>query len=469
MPEGSEGLKTLCHKTRKGTIWEDRMAVFVLDKQGCPLMPCTEKRARLLLERGRARVHKRQPFVIRLVDRKVADSAFQLLILKIDPGSKETGFALVRQNGKVITVLSLMELIHRGMQIKKALQQRSGCRRRRRSKNLRYREPRFDNRTRKDGWLPPSLQHRVDTTLSWVNRIQSWAPLTGLDVERVKFDMQKMQNPEISGVEYQQGELEGYEVREYLLEKWGRKSMYCQADGVPLQIEHIDPRSNGGSNRVINLGLACGPCNTRKGSQPIDTFLKKKPDLLKKIKSYARESLRDAAAVNATRNALLVKLLETGLAVETGTGAQTKFNRMRLEMPKSHALDAACVGDIEAVLDWKKPTLSIKATGRGDYQRTRVCSSGFPRGYLTRQKRHFGFQTRDQVIAIVTKGKKVGTYTGRVAVRKTGSFNIQTSNGVIQGISHKYCSVIQRADGYSYTQNSMEQEHGKTTSWSRFA
>lgn len=433
------------------------MAVFVLDKQGRPLMPCTEKRARLLLERGRARVHKRQPFVIRLVDRKEADSAFQALILKIDPGSKETGFALVRQNGKVITILSLLELIHRGLQIKKALQQRSGCRRRRRSKNLRYREPRFDNRTRKDGWLPPSLQHRVDTTLNWVNRIQRWAPLTGLAVERVKFDMQKMQNPEISGVEYQQGELQGYKVREYLLEKWGRKCMYCQAEGVPLQVEHIVPRSNGGSNRVSNLGLACGPCNTRKGSQPIGTFLKKKPDLLKKIKSQARASLRDAAAVNATRNALLVKLLETGLAVETGTGAQTKFNRMRLEIPKSHALDAACVGDIEGVLDWKKPTLSIKATGRGDYQRTRVCSSGFPRGYLTRQKRHFGFQTGDQVIAVVTKGKKVGTYTGRVAVRKTGSFNIQTSNGVIQGISHKYCSVIQRADGYSYTQSSMEQ------------
>lgn len=419
-------------------------------------MPCTEKRARLLLERGRARVHRRQPFVIRLIDRKAADSDFQPLALKIDPGSKETGFALVRQNGKVITVLSLLELIHRGLQIKKALQQRAGYRRRRRSKNLRYRAPRFDNRTRPEGWLPPSLQHRVDTTLSWVNRVQRWTPLTDLVVERVKFDMQKMQNPEISGVEYQQGKLQGYEVREYLLEKWGRKCMYCQAENVPLQVEHIAPRSNGGSNRVSNLGLACGPCNRRKGSQSVDLFLKKKPELLKKIKAQAKASLRDAAAVNATRNAIFLELLETGLAVETGTGAQTKFNRCRLGIPKAHALDAACVGNIEAVLDWQKPTLSIKATGRGDYQRTRVCDSGFPRGYLTRQKRHYGFQTGDQVIAVVTKGKKVGTYTGRVAVRKTGSFNIQTSNGVIQGISHKYCSVIQWADGYSYSQNAME-------------
>lgn len=432
------------------------MAVFVLDKRGHPLMPCTEKRARLLLERGRARVHRRQPFVIRLIDRKAADSDFQPLALKIDPGSKETGFALVRQNGKVITVLSLLELIHRGLQIKKALQQRAGYRRRRRSKNLRYRAPRFDNRTRPEGWLPPSLQHRVDTTLSWVNRVQRWTPLTDLVVERVKFDMQKMQNPEISGVEYQQGKLQGYEVREYLLEKWGRKCMYCQAENVPLQVEHIAPRSNGGSNRVSNLGLACGPCNRRKGSQSVDLFLKKKPELLKKIKAQAKASLRDAAAVNATRNAIFLELLETGLAVETGTGAQTKFNRCRLGIPKAHALDAACVGNIEAVLDWQKPTLSIKATGRGDYQRTRVCDSGFPRGYLTRQKRHYGFQTGDQVIAVVTKGKKVGTYTGRVAVRKTGSFNIQTSNGVIQGISHKYCSVIQWADGYSYSQNAME-------------
>src|SRR5690606_31016102 len=209
------------------------------------------------------------------------------------------------------------ELIHRGFQIKKALQQRSDCRRRRRSKNLRYREPRFDNRTRKDGWLPPSLQHRVDTTLSWVNRIQRWAPLTGLAVERVKFDMQKMQNPEISGVAYQQGELQGYEVREYLLEKWHRKCAYCDAKDTPLEIEHIIPKSRGGSNRVSNLTLACNDCNQRKGNQTATEFGHPK------IQGMAKLPLKDAAAVNATRWALYRVFAQSGMPLEIGTGGRT--------------------------------------------------------------------------------------------------------------------------------------------------
>ena len=428
------------------------MAVYVLDKQGHPLMPCSEKRARLLLERGRARVHRQMPFVIRLTDRLQSESQCQPLSIKIDPGSKFTGIAVVRQQNKQVYVLSLIELVHRGAMIQKALLQRADYRRRRRSQNLRYRAPRFDNRTRKDGWLPPSLQHRVDTTMSWVQRLRRWAPVTDLAVERVKFDMHLMQNPEISGVEYQQGALQGYEVREYLLEKWGRKCMYCQAENTPLQIEHIVARANGGSDRASNLGLACDPCNKRKGKLLIEVFLKKKPELLKQILAKAKTTLRDAAAVNATRNALFNELLKTGLPVETGTGGQTKFNRRTHGLPKTHALDAACVGEISGVHGWKKPTLTIKAMGRGDYQRTRICSSGFPRGYLTRQKRHFGFQTGDMVKATVTKGKKVGIYQGRVAVRSSGYFNIQRSADVVQGIGHTCCQLIQRADGYGYHQ-----------------
>jgi len=108
------------------------------------------------------------------------------------------------------------------------------------------------------------------------------------------------------------------------------------------------------------------------------------------------------------------------------------------------------VGAVSAVADWQKPTLAIKATGRGSYQRTRLDAFGFPRGYLTREKRIKGFQTGDMVKAEVAKGKKMGFYVGRVAVRATGSFNIQTTQGVVQGISHRYCKVIQRADGYGY-------------------
>src|SRR5260370_22580611 len=103
-------------------------------------------------------------------------------------------------------------------------------------------------------------------------------PDGAMSMELVKFDMQLMEHPEISGVEYQQGTLQGFEVREYLLQKWGRKCTYCGTENVPLQIEHIYPRAKGGSNRVSNLCLACEPCNTAKGTQAIREFLAKKPD-----------------------------------------------------------------------------------------------------------------------------------------------------------------------------------------------
>ncbi|MBK7003188.1 MAG: RRXRR domain-containing protein [Rhodoferax sp.] len=428
------------------------MAVFVLDRSGRPLMPCCEKRARLLLERDRARVHKVMPFTIRMADRKAEDSEFQVLRVKLDPGSKTTGIALVREtkdNG--VVVVNLFELGHRGKQISEALTSRRAHRRLRRSK-LRYRAPRFLNRgNKKKGRLAPSLQHRVDTCTAWVDRIQRLTPLSAISTELVRFDMQALENPEIEGAQYQQGTLAGYEVREYLLEKWGRACAYCGAKDVPLQIEHIHPKSQGGSNRVSNLTLACQCCNQKKGSLPVEVFLAKKPDVRKRILAQAKQPLKDAAAVNATRWALVNALKTTELAVETASGGRTKFNRSQFGIPKTHALDAACVGDIAGIIDWQKPTLAIKSMGRGSYQRTRLDKYGCVRGYLTRLKSIQGFQTGDMVKAIVATGKKAGTYTGRVAVRATGSFNIQTSSGLVQGVSHRFCTVVQRGDGYGYS------------------
>lgn len=437
------------------------MSVFVLDRNGKALMPCTEKRARLLLARGRARVHRVMPFVIRLVDRLQDGCSLQPLRIKLDPGSKVTGIALVRNveqvdtaTGEVrhgIAVLNLFELIHRGRQISEALTARRSMRRARRNRKTRYRAPRFLNRTKPAGWLAPSLQHRIDTTLAWVARLQRRVPVTAISQELVRFDMQMMENPEISGVEYQQGELAGYEVREYLLEKFGRQCCYCDKKDVPLNIEHIVPKAKGGSNRISNLAIACIPCNTKKGAQAIEDFLAGKPERLAKIKAQLKRPLKDAATVNATRWALFHALKNTGLSVAIGSGGQTKFNRHLLSIPKSHALDAACVGHVDVVTGWCIPQLSIKCAGRGAYQRTRLDKHGFPRGYLTRQKSVFGFQTGDLVRAEVpASSKKAGSHTGRVAVRATGSFNIQKIDVVVQGISYKYCRVIQRGDGYSY-------------------
>src|SRR5690606_33472877 len=110
---------------------------------------------------------------------------------------------------------------------------RRQSRRSRRNRKTRYRPARFLNRTRPEGWLPPSLMSRVHNITTWANRLYKFTPMTHIAMELVKFDMQAMQNPEISGMEYQQGELAGYEVREYLLEKWNRKCAYCGAKDTP--------------------------------------------------------------------------------------------------------------------------------------------------------------------------------------------------------------------------------------------
>jgi hypothetical protein len=281
--------------------------------------------------------------------------------------------------------------------------------------------------------------------------LQRWAPVAAISSELVRFDTQALENPEIAGVQYQQGTLAGYEVREYLLEKWHRTCAYCGATSVPLQIEHIVPRAHAGSNRVSNLALSCAPCNQAKGARSLEEFLSRQPKRLVAIQAQAKRPLKDAAAVNATRWALANALKTIGLPVELASGGRTKFNRSRLEIPKTHALDAACVGEVSAVTGWQRPALAVRCAGRGSYQRTRLNAHGFPRGYLTRAKRHFGFQTGDLVRAEVPRGKHAGIHIGRAAVRATGSFNIQSAGSVVQGISHRHCLLIQRCDGYGYS------------------
>lgn len=294
------------------------------------------------------------------------------------------------------------------------------------------------------------MQHRVETTITWVNKLRRLIPIDLIIQELVRFDLQQLENPEISGVEYQQGELQGYEVREYLLNKWNRKCAYCDAENLALQVEHIHPKAKGGSNRISNLCLACQACNLKKGTQNIEQFLAKKPDILKRILTQAKRPLKDAAAVNSTRWVLFSRLKETGLPVLTGSGGLTKFNRTRLQLPKTHWLDAACVGQIESLSVLTNKPLLIKATGHGTRQMCRTDKFGFPSRYVPRNKLVKGFQTGDIVKAVVTSGKKIGEHVGRVAVRTTGSFNISASE-LVQGISYKYCQTVHHKDGYGYT------------------
>ena len=415
--------------------------VFVLDTKHKPLTPCKPSLARKLLKVGKAKVFRLYPFTI-ILRKEVTDDP-RPMILKIDPGSKVTGLAILLGSD----LIWVAQLTHRGQAIKASLDSRRSLRRGRRSRHTRYRQARFLNRTRPKGWLAPSLRHRVETTLTWVNKLSRLAPVRTIFQELVRFDLQQIENPEISGVEYQQGVLAGYEVREYLLNKWDRRCAYCSAENVPLQVEHIQPRASGGTNRVSNLCLACEPCNIKKGTQDIKIFLAKKPDVLKKILAQAKRPLKDASAVNSTRWALFNSLKKTGKEIATGSGGLTKFNRIRLELPKTHFFDAACVGDTASISVLANQPLNIKATGHGTRQRCRTDKFGFPSRFVPRFKFVKGFQTGDIVKAVVTSGKKVGTYTGRVAVRSSGSFNMSSAQGLIQGINHKYCFSIHQKDG----------------------
>ena len=421
------------------------MAVFVLDCHQQPLMPCSEKRARLLLGRKRAVVHRLWPFTIRLKDRRREESQVQPVALKLDPGSKTTGMALVRvedtQQGEMHHALHLADLSHRGRQVQHALRKRAGYRRRRRSANLRHRCPRFQNRRRPSGWLPPSLRSRIGNVLSWASRYGQWAPVSRLEVERVKFDPALLQNPELTGVAYQRGDLFGWEIRRYLLEKFRRHCVYCGRGETAFEIDHVVPRSRGGSDQVSNLVLSCHDCNRAKGDRTAAEFGHPQ------VAVQAKLPLRDAAAVNTTRFALVEALRVLGLPIGTWSGGRTRWNRERFGIEKAHCLDALCVGDVAGVHMPISRTLSISAQGRGSYQRTNVDQSGFPRGYLTREKRMRGFATGDLVRAWVPEHLKTGgIHLGRVAVRASGSFRLGKSDG----ISTKYCQIVQRADGYSY-------------------
>jgi 5-methylcytosine-specific restriction endonuclease McrA len=218
--------------------------VFVVDTEQRPLAPRHPARARRLLASGKAAVWRRYPFTI-ILKRALPNAQQELMRVKIVPGSKTTGLAVV--NDATGQMTWAVDLEHRGQRVRDALLARRAVRRSRRRRHTRYRQSRLANRRRRDGWLPPSLESRLANVLTWVRRLQRLCPIGAISQELVRFDTQLLENAEVSGVEYQQGELAGYEAREYLLEKWERRCAYCGKTNVPLEVEHIIPRSRGGA------------------------------------------------------------------------------------------------------------------------------------------------------------------------------------------------------------------------------
>ncbi len=465
--------------------------VYVLDRRKNPIMPCTEKRARLLLGRNRAVIHRMVPFTIRLKDRAIETSEVQPIRLKLDPGTEFTGAAVVRD----AAVIGLYEVHHR-TDIKKRLDKRRILRRSRRSRKTRHREPRYLNRrparclgcgkNAQHGskacrhclvgefdslWrveaLPPSLRALVDQQMQWVKGMRKHLPVSSISVEVAKFDTRTMKEAASAG--YSPATRGGHAIREYLLNVFDRTCVYCQGhSGDPiLNIDHVIPvhpnRGPRGSNRLSNLVVACVQCNKAKGNrQPLVwvTQLKTSGRFLDAIRAlnvtrvmaHVERPLHNATAMNMTRLRLLQELRATGLEVEVGCGADTKFNRVHLLcLPKTHYYDAVAVGNTPIERICTNVVELHSAVGRGNRQIAGVDRHGFPWRWRRRKKQYFGFQTGDLVQVDLVAGKYQGRWRGRIAVRASGSFDLKDELGHrLCPCSYRHCRLLQRGSGWDY-------------------
>jgi 5-methylcytosine-specific restriction endonuclease McrA len=284
-------------------------------------MPTTQRKGKKLLHEGKAHVIRRCPFTIQL--NYATGETTQPITLGVDLGYTNIGFSAKTDKLEVIRGTVTLR-----KDVSNKLEARRRYRRTRRSR-LGYRPPRFNNRTRPEGWLTPSIQHRLDSHIRLVEKLATLLPITYKKVEVANFDAHKMQQPEITGVAYQQGELQGYEVKEYLLDKWGRKWTYCGKTTVPVEVEHIVPKSRGGTDRVSNLTLSCRNCNLKKGDKTAEEFG------YPTIQQQAKQPLKAPAYLNNIR----WKIVER-LKAEHTYGYVTKYQRNKLGLEKSHVNDA---------------------------------------------------------------------------------------------------------------------------------
>jgi 5-methylcytosine-specific restriction endonuclease McrA len=284
-------------------------------------MPTTQHKGKKLLQEGKAYVVQRCPFTIQL--NYATGETTQPITLGVDIGYTNIGFSAKTDKREVVSgILTLRK------DISKKIDERRMYRRVRRGR-LGYRPPRFNNRKRPEGWLAPSTQHRHDSHIRLVETLETILPITYKRVEVSNFDAHKMQNPEITDIAYQQGELQGYEVREYLLDKWGRKCAYCGKTTVPLEVEHVVPKSRGGTDRVSNLTLSCRACNVKKGNQTAEEFG------YPQIQKQAKQPLKAPTCINTIRWRIVEQL-----EAEHTYGYITKYHRNKLGLEKSHVNDA---------------------------------------------------------------------------------------------------------------------------------
>ena len=292
-------------------------------------------KVRVLLKSGKAKVVKKCPFTIQLLYDSTNHT--QKVTLGVDSGSRHIGISATTKD-KVLFEADV-ELRN---DIVDLLSTRRELRHSRRNRKIRYRKPRFDNRKRKDVWLAPSVQQKVDSHLTMIEKVRKILPISDIVAEVASFDIQKIKNPSISGAEYQQGEqLDFWNVREYVLFRDGHTCQCCKGKSKDkiLNVHHIESRKTGGDapNNLITL---CETCHTgyHKGTVKLPKTI------------HRGMSFRDATFMGIMRWAFYNKLKEIYPNVSLTYGYITKHTRIENDLPKDHYIDARCIsGNPKAV------------------------------------------------------------------------------------------------------------------------
>lgn len=307
--------------------------VYVLNKNGQPLMP-TERhgKVRRMLRDGKAHVVRLAPFTIQLD--YSSGEIIQEVSLGIDAGSKHIGVSATTEKEELLS----MQVEERN-DIIELIATRRESRRTRRSRKLRYRPSRFDNRRRKEGWLTPSSEYRVAAHLRIIRLVNSVLPVAKTTIEVAQFDSQKIKDDKIAGVEYQQGEQLGFwNVREYVLARDGHVCQHCKGKSKDkiLNVHHIESRKTGG-NAPNNLITLCETCHKAYHNGEIQIKLKR------------GTSLRDAAAMSIMRWEVYNRAKQEFINVHLTYGYITKHDRIHNDIAKTHCADALCVsGNVKA-------------------------------------------------------------------------------------------------------------------------
>ena len=381
------------------TLTTQTTQACVLDQQGKPLMPTTRLgKVYRLLKAQKAHIVSYEPFTIQL-DYQPDTQVIQPMTLGVDSGAIHSGYSVANEHREYYSA----EVVARN-DISNRLSDRRMYRQNRRSRKTRYRKPRFSNRkNKKKGWLPPSLEQKVAVQVNEIDHIHRYFPIETIIVETAEFDIQKIKNPDISGIEYQQGTLQGYNIRNYLLEKHGRKCFYCGKAVSGFEVEHMLPKSTGGSNRIDNLTLSCHDCNETKGTLTAEEFIqqtlsaKKAASKLKQLPNEKR-LFKYMAYMNATRWALYDAIKERYPNVKMTYGYITKYNRIQAGLPKAHHIDAKCITGFATVPSMSQTVVKVKMRRHNRQLHRATFSKGHVRKAASLPVTVFGFQLYDLVL-----------------------------------------------------------------------